>query len=301
MKILLFGKNGQVGWELNRSLLPLGTVVALGRNEADFSDPESLRKIVREIQPDVIVNAVAYTAVDKAEVEEDLANRINGEAPGVLAEEASRIKALLIHYSTDYVFDGSRSGVYKESDVPNPVNVYGHSKLMGEKAIQAAESDYLILRVAWVYSTRGSNFLLTMLRLLREREKLSVVNDQFGAPTWARLIAETSAQILARTFLDRSVGKFNSSVCHMTSAGVASWYEFANEIREYAHRYAGSGALCEIEPIKAADYPTRALRPANTRLSIDMLQSRYALFMPDWKSALALCMDDGLSSQLRNE
>ncbi|MCA1767140.1 MAG: dTDP-4-dehydrorhamnose reductase, partial [Idiomarina sp.] len=192
MKILLFGKNGQVGWELNRSLQPLGEVIALDRDEADFSRPESLREIVRKIKPDVIVNAVAYTAVDKAEAEEALAATINSIAPGVLAEEALSINALLIHYSTDYVFDGTKQGPYVETDVPKPINAYGRTKLAGEQVIQSSGCDYFIFRTSWVYASRGHNFLLTILRLAKERDELNIVADQIGSPTSARLIAETT-------------------------------------------------------------------------------------------------------------
>ena len=186
MKILLFGKNGQVGWELNRSLQPLGEVIALTRENADFSNPESLRNIVREINPDVIVNAVAYTAVDKAEEEEELAATINGVAPGILAEEALKTNALLVNYSTDYVFDGVKDSPYIETDKPNPVSAYGRTKLSGEVSIQSSRCDYLIFRTSWVYASRGQNFLLAMLKLASEREELNIVSDQIGAPTTAK-------------------------------------------------------------------------------------------------------------------
>ena len=226
MKILLFGKNGQVGWELNRSLQPLGEVVALSREEADFSNPESLRKIVSEISPDVIVNAVAYTAVDKAEEEEELAAIINGVAPGILAEEALKINALLIHYSTDYVFDGAKDSPYIETDKPNPINAYGRTKLAGEVVIQSSDCDYLIFRTSWVYASRGHNFLLTMLKLASEREELSIVADQMGAPTTAKLIADTTALSIRQAMGEKQSGNFSSDLYHLATSGSTSWHGF---------------------------------------------------------------------------
>ena len=198
MRILVTGANGQVGWELQRTLQTLGDVVACDRGTLDLSDPDSIRGKVREIRPDVIVNAGAYTAVDRAESEPELAMAVNGVAPGVLAEEAKQLGALLLHYSTDYVFDGTKAEPYLESDAPNPVSVYGSSKLAGEKAVEAVGGAYLIFRTSWVYGGRGKNFLLTMLRLAGEREELRVVDDQFGAPTWCRTIAEATAQVVAK-------------------------------------------------------------------------------------------------------
>ena len=192
MKILLFGKNGQVGWELYRSLQPLGEITVLDKENVDFSEPETLRKIVRESNPDIIVNAVAYTAVDRAEEEEVRVNKINAVAPGVLADEALKLGALLVHYSTDYVFDGTKNLPYTETDTPNPNNVYGQTKLDGEQALQSSGCDYLILRTSWVYASRAQNFMLTMLKLAQEREELRIVSDQIGAPTSARLIADTT-------------------------------------------------------------------------------------------------------------
>ena len=188
MKILVTGKNGQVGWELSRSLIPLGEVISLGKNECDLSKPETLPAIIQDIQPDIIVNAAAYTAVDKAEAEEKLATIINGISVGVIAEEAKKHNALLVHYSTDYVFDGKKTDRYLEDDIPNPINAYGRSKLLGEQAIKAVEVNHLILRTSWVYSARGHNFLRTILRLVEERDELNIIADQIGSPTWARLI-----------------------------------------------------------------------------------------------------------------
>ena len=293
MKILLFGKNGQVGWELNRSLLPLGEIVALGRDEADFSKPESLRKIMREIQPNVIVNAAAYTAVDKAESEEDLATTINGDAPGVLAEESLRAKALLIHYSTDYVFDGTKSDPYTEDDVPNPINAYGRSKLAGELAIQSSGSDYLIFRTSWVYASRGHNFLLTMLKLAKEREVLSIVSDQTGSPTSARLISDTTALCLKQAISKRHSSLFASGIYHLTTSGSTSWYGFCDEIINVAAAsLEGQLKVKNINAITTKNYPTPANRPMNSRLLLSKLESAYQITMPDWKNAIELCVEE---------
>ena len=294
MKILLIGPNGQVGWELHRSLLPLGQVTALDRTRADLSKPEQLRQVVRRVNPELIVNAAAYTAVDRAEDEQAMARLVNSEAPGVLAEEARRCGALLIHYSTDYVFDGARSGPYVEDDATNPLNVYGSSKLAGEEALRSSGADYLILRTSWVYSARGNNFLLTMLRLMRERESLSVIADQCGAPTWARLIAEVSAQIALQAAMERRGDNFHSGTYHLTSAGTTSWHGFAVKIADLARASdeCGGGGLRvrDILPIAAADYGGPTRRPANSQLSTAALTARFSLLMPAWDEVLGLCM-----------
>ncbi len=233
MKILLTGGNGQVGWELVRALLPLGEVITTNRAQANLSDLNNLRRTVQKYSADVIVNAAAYTAVDKAETEESLAFLINAEAPGILAEEAKKTGALLIHYSTDYVFDGTKISAYAEDDAPNPVNVYGQSKLAGEKAVQATGADYLILRTSWVYAARGHNFLKSVLRLAAEREELNIVADQIGSPTWARLIAEATAHIIRQSMIERHGGIFNSGLYHLTSHGETSWHGFAQTDRRY--------------------------------------------------------------------
>jgi len=293
MKILLFGKNGQVGWELNRSLQPLGEVIALGREEADFSKPESLRNIVRDIAPDVIVNAVAYTAVDKAEEEEDLALKINGVAPGVLAEEALNLGALLVHYSTDYVFDGTKSGPYVETDTPNPINAYGRSKLAGEQAVQSSGCDYLIFRTSWVYASRAHNFMLTMLKLAQEREELSIVSDQIGAPTTARLITDTTLVCIKQALLERRNQVFSSDLYHLTASSNTSWYGFTQEIIRVAK--------CELDldlkiknitNIPTIDYPTPARRPMNSRLDLRKLEEKFDVVMPSWEDVLRLCIEE---------
>lgn len=293
MKILLFGKNGQVGWELNRSLQPLGKVMTLGREDADFSKPENLRKIVQEIKPDVIVNAVAYTAVDKAESEAELAGTINGLAPGILAEEALKIHALLIHYSTDYVFDGAKETPYLETDAPNPINVYGRTKLAGEQAIQSSGCDYLIFRTSWVYASRASNFMLTMLRLAQEREELSIVSDQLGAPTTARLIADTTAFCLHQIMRERISDAFSSDLYHVAAAGCTSWHGFTKEIVSEARQVLNMQFIIKkIDAIPTSRYPMIAKRPMNSRLSLTKLESTFAIELPDWKDTLLLCIED---------
>ncbi|MGZ8163704.1 MAG: dTDP-4-dehydrorhamnose reductase [Methylobacter sp.] len=293
MKILLTGCNGQVGWELGRALLPLGEVIATNSSQVDLSDLDGLRCIVQKYSADVIVNAAAYTAVDKAEIEKDLAFLVNAEAPGVLAEQAKQTGALLIHYSTDYVFDGAKISAYAEDDVPNPANIYGQSKLAGEKAIQATGADYLILRTSWVYAARGHNFLKSILRLAAEREELNIVADQIGSPTWARLIAETTAHALRQSLLERHTGDFNSGLYNLTSTGETSWHGFAQMIVDYA-RQQGNQTLKNriINPIPTKDYPLPAKRPVNSRLSTDRLEQHFGLKMPAWDQALKLCMED---------
>jgi dTDP-4-dehydrorhamnose reductase len=293
MKILLFGKNGQVGWELNRSLQPLGEVVALAREDADFSNPESLRDIVHKIKPDVIVNAVAYTAVDKAEAEEELAAVINSEAPRILADEALRTNALLIHFSTDYVFDGTKDGAYTESDKPNPVNAYGRTKLSGEQALQASGCDYLIFRTSWVYASRGHNFLLTILKLAKEREELSIVADQTGSPTSARLIADSTSYVLHQAILEKRAGIFSSGLYHLTAAGCASWHAFSEEIvRMLRQKSDAKLRVAAIKEILTTDYPAPAKRPKNSLLLQTKLETKFNVKMPDWQQSLSLCIDD---------
>jgi len=293
MKILLTGGNGQVGWELLRALLPLGEVIFTNRAQADLSDLDNLRRTVQKYSADVIVNAAAYTAVDKAETEESLAFLINAEAPGILAEEAKKTGALLVHYSTDYVFDGTKISAYAEDDAPNPANVYGQSKLAGEKAVQAIGADYLILRTSWVYAARGHNFLKSVLRLATEREELNIVADQIGSPTWARLIAETTAHVIRQSMLERRSGSFDSGLYHLTSAGETSWHGFAQTIVDIV-RQQGNQTLknCIINPIPTADYPLPAKRPANSLLSTSRLERHFGLKMPAWDKALKLCMED---------
>jgi dTDP-4-dehydrorhamnose reductase len=297
MKILLIGREGQVAFELCRSLACLGEVVALDRHtepRVDLADPDSIRAAVRRVRPDLVVNAAAYTAVDQAEQEQELAFRINGEAPGVLAEEAAAVGAGLIHYSTDYVFPGTAQSPYREDDPVGPLSVYGHSKLAGEEAIRQVGAPHLILRTAWVYGGRGHNFLLTMLRLMREREVLRVVDDQHGAPTWSRLIAEATALLVARAACD---GRFEpagkSGTYHLTCGGQTTWYGFAAKIRELG---LARGLLPEscarLEPIPTSGYPTPAHRPAFSVLANARLSENFELALPDWEQGLRLCLDE---------
>jgi dTDP-4-dehydrorhamnose reductase len=294
MKILVLGSQGQVGWELTRSLLPLGQVTALGRDEANLADPDVLRQAVRAYAPDLIVNAAAYTAVDKAETDESLAMAVNGLAPGILAEEAKQHKALLIHYSTDYVFDGMSPRPYLETDPTNPQSAYGRSKLAGEEAIAAAGCDHLILRTSWVYGARGHNFMRTILRLAYERESLRIVADQTGAPTWSRWIADATAHIARQAIGRQSVREFNSGTYHLACADQTTWHGFANAIvDEYCKLHPGSLlAVKSIEPITTAEYPLPAKRPANSRLDGGKLLADYAITSPHWRHALQLCMAD---------
>jgi dTDP-4-dehydrorhamnose reductase len=295
MNILVLGSQGQVGWELTRSLLPLGKVTALGRSDVDMSDPVALRRVVCASEPDLIVNAAAYTAVDKAESDEAAAMAVNAVAPGILAEEALRGNALLIHYSTDYVFDGqSTDQAYVETDSTNPQSVYGRSKLAGEKAIADAGCNYLILRTSWVYGARGYNFLRTMLRLGRERESLRIVDDQTGAPTWSRWIADATAHVARQAMNKRAAHAFQSGTYHLTCAGATSWHGFASAIIEQ-HRLlypTAELAVRTIAPIATAEYPLPAKRPANSRLDCHKLAADYGIVAPDWQQALQLCMMD---------
>lgn len=293
MKILLTGATGQVGWELARTLLPVGEVIEVNRAQADLADLKALRAIIQQHKPNIIINPAAYTAVDKAETEKEQAFLINAEAPGVIAEEAKKIGALLVHYSTDYVFDGSKSAPYTEGDTTNPINVYGRSKLAGEQAIQSVADDYLILRTSWVYASRGNNFLKAILRLAAEREELKIVADQIGSPTWARLIAETTAHVVRQAMLERQSNSFHSDVYHLTSSGETSWQGFAQKIVDIV-REQGKVALKNkaILPIPTTDYPLPAKRPANSRLSSDRLEQQFGLTLPSWDNALKLCMQE---------
>jgi len=299
MKILLLGKNGQIGWELHRSLMPLGNIIALDRKQCDLSCPEKIPDVVRAIQPEVIVNAAAYTAVDKAEVEEELATTINGVSACILAEEARKTNALFIHYSTDYVFDGRKSEPYTENDIPGPINAYGRSKLVGEKSIMKSGCDYLIFRTTWVYATRGNNFLKTVLRLSREREELSVVADQYGAPTWARNIADVTSHVIAAAQRDRRAGEFESNIYHLSASGKTTWRGFSSAIIERArlHGTAGSIITQRVLPITTEDYPLPAPRPKNSQLDSCSLMLHYGLTMPVWFEAMNLCIEELLESR----
>lgn len=287
-KILITGVLGQVGYELQRSLAPFGTIIGIDKEEMDLTNPLSIRKFLREIAPDIIVNPGAYTAVDQAEKDDAICMAINKEAPLVIAEEAKAMKALLIHYSTDYVFDGKSVHAYSEDDLPNPLNVYGASKLAGEKAIQEIGGRHLILRTSWVYGTRGKNFLLTMLKLGNEKEHLNIVSDQIGAPTWSRMIAEATAQVLAK----KEHHDINSGIYNLTNAGKTSWLDFADTIFSL---YSQKNPLFKrptLSGILTKDYKTAATRPMNSLLSHKKLNETFGIFMPDWKTALKMCIAD---------
>lgn len=285
MKILLTGASGQVGYELRRSLQTLGQVVAVERARMDLSDLDQVRDVVRAVRPDLIVNPAAYTAVDQAESEPALAHRVNAEAPAVMAAEARLLGAAMVHYSTDYVFDGTKAGAYVETDPTGPINVYGHSKLAGEQAVAGAGIAHLILRTSWVYGARGKNFLQTMLRLGAERDQLRVVADQFGAPTWSRTIADTTAALLAQA---RCGGDAwwdqHGGIYHVSSQGQTTWHGFAEAI------VARAGLRCRVVPIGSAEYPTPARRPANSLMNSDKLIGRFCA-LPEWELALSLCME----------
>ncbi|QND93929.1 dTDP-4-dehydrorhamnose reductase [Burkholderia orbicola] len=288
--ILVTGVNGQVGFELLRSLQGLGRVVACDRSMLDLSDLDRVRSVVRELKPSIIVNPAAYTAVDKAETDVDAARRLNAEVPRAFAEEAARLGAALVHYSTDYVFDGTKEGAYVETDATNPQNVYGLTKLEGEQAIAATGCAHLILRTSWVYGRRGKNFLLTMLKLGSERPELRVVADQVGAPTWSKTIATATAHIVAQALAadDADWWAQRSGVYHFTSAGATSWHGFAEAIFAQAM---GEHAP-KVLPIPASDYPVPAKRPSNSRLSHDKLTEAFGLRLPDWADALKLCLSE---------
>lgn len=292
MKLMVTGAGGQVGRELRGSLAALGNVVALERAQCDLSRPGELRQVVRALRPDVIVNAAAYTAVDDAERDEALASTVNGTAVEVLAQEAARTGALLVHYSTDYVFDGRKDGPYLEDDPPCPINAYGRSKLAGEAAIQRTGGSFLVLRTSWVYGVHGRNFLRTMLRLMREREELRIVADQIGAPTWAAQIAQASAGVLALALRERAEGRFSPGLFHLTASGATSWHGFAAAILDGARRggLIAAGPTPRLVPIVSADYPCPAARPGNSRLAGSRLRQRFGVALPPWEEGLSLCL-----------
>ena len=297
MKILIVGRNGQLAWELRRTLACFGEVVALDRHTApvlDLAEPEGVAAAVRSVRPDLIVNAGAYTAVDRAEQEAELAWKVNAEGPAVLAAEAARLGASLIHYSTDYVFPGDGGAPYREDDPVGPRNVYGRSKLAGDAAIAESGAAHVVLRTAWVYGVRGQNFMKTMLRLMAERERVRVIDDQLGAPTWVRMIAEATAMLVARSLRSGVADLADASgVYHLACRGQTSWYGFACAIREQA---LAAGLLPEtaarVEAIPTSEYPTPAQRPAYSVLDLSKLEARFGIVPPDWRHALALCLAD---------
>lgn len=292
MRLLVIGANGQVGSALRGSLNTLGDVIAMDRKACDLSRPRDLPDIIRNVKPDIIVNAAAYTAVDKAENEEELATVVNGTAVGAIAEEARRLGALLIHYSTDYVFDGTKNSAYTEVDLPNPINAYGRSKLAGERAIVQSGSQYLILRTCWVFASRGRNFLLSILRLAREADDLSIVADQIGAPTWAVHIADATAAIIQAAGQERDRADFNSEILHLSASGAISWYGFAERILDQAVERGLLPNWPKVHPISSSQYPRPAARPKNSRLVVQRVHERFGIILAHWHDGLDLCMRD---------
>jgi dTDP-4-dehydrorhamnose reductase len=298
VKILLLGKNGQVGWELQRALAPLGEVVALDRHSAghlraDFAEPESLAAVVRAVAPNIIVNAVAHTAVDKAESEPALAQAVNATAPAVLAREAQVLGAWLLHYSTDYVFDGSGSTPWDESSPTGPLSVYGRTKLEGENAIRASSCHHLVLRTSWVYATRGNNFAKTMLRLAKERERLTVIDDQTGAPTGADLLADVAAHMLRTAVQTPQV----QGTYHVAAEGETTWHGYARHVIEFARALGQpitvpAGA---IEAVPTSAFPTPARRPGNSRMNTHKLRATFGLSLPPWQSGVERMLTEVLT------
>lgn len=294
LNFLLFGCNGQVGGELQKTLPSLGNVVALDVDSTehcgDFTKPDAIAETIRSIRPDVIVNAAAYTAVDKAESEPELAFLVNAQTPGILAQEAEKLGAWLIHYSTDYVFDGSGGEAWKETDAPNPLNVYGASKLQGERNIAASCSKYIILRTSWVYAAKGGNFAKTMLRLAQERESLSVVDDQIGAPTGARLLARLTADVIPKAMQNPGL----SGLYHAVAAGETSWYGYARFVIGGARQRGVAIKVSDenVRPVTSSQFPTPAKRPANSRLDTSKLEQAFGIKLPDWQTGVAEMLDD---------
>ena len=290
-KIVVFGRTGQVGWELRHKLACLGQVTNVEYPEVDLRQPESIRTALRAVEPAVIINAAAYTAVDKAESEPELAMVINGVGPALIAEEAKRLGSIVVHYSTDYVFDGSKQSPYVETDAPNPKNVYGKTKLAGDEAVQASGCEHLILRTSWVYGARGNNFLLTMLRLAGERDELKIVDDQTGGPTSSECIAQATADILSQV-LGPSGGGLNgrSGIYNLTNAGETTWFGFAQALLNKAAGTMGT-KIPKLVPIPTSEFPRPAARPANSRLSCQRLEEAFGVRMPHWEEALSMVLE----------
>ena len=297
MHILLLGKNGQVGWELQRALAPLGRLTALDRHATDhcgdLARPDALAQTVRRLKPDVIVNAAAYTAVDKAESERELATTINATSVGALAREAAALGAWLVHYSTDYVFNGTGNTPWQEHDATAPLNHYGASKLAGEAAIIAAGPRHLIFRTSWVYAARGNNFAKTMLRLARERAELGVIHDQMGAPTGAELIADVTAHALRQAMAQPAL----AGIYHLAAGGQTSWHDYAAFVFELARHAGVTLALQQLKPIPTSAYPTPAARPANSRLNGRKLEAAFGLQLPHWQQGVARMLTEILEQQ----
>jgi dTDP-4-dehydrorhamnose reductase len=301
MRILLLGPNGQVGWELQRALAPFGEIIALSRsglNElpGNLARPEELAATIRQLAPDVIVNAAAYTAVDQAEAEGPLVQTVNAAAPAIMAEEAKRLDALLVHYSTDYVFDGSGERPWKESDPTGPLNVYGRTKREGEIAIQKSGCNHLIFRTSWVYAARGHNFIRTMLRLSAERDTLQVIDDQYGAPTGAELIADATAQILNKVLARPELG----GLYHLAAAGKTTWHDYARFVIEHAREtgWPVQTSSNGIEAVKTDHFPVKAKRPLNSRLDCARLEETFGICMPDWRAGVLRSLREILACEM---
>jgi len=291
-RIAILGATGQVGWELCRSLSVIGTIIPIsrtgvGHQHVDLSDFSAVRDLLDHLKPDVIVNAAAYTAVDKAEEERDAAFQLNAGLPELLGEWAKTRQVPIIHYSTDYVFDGSKQTPYTEEDQPHPINVYGESKLAGEQALLSSDANAWILRVSWVYSTRGSNFLLSMKRLMAERDELNIVDDQRGAPTWSRAIAEATLVLLSRILQDPDNAYETKGIYHLAPSGEVSWFGFAQAIREHL------GLECQLKPIGSSDYPTPAARPKNSHLDASKAAKSFGIRLSSWHQSMQQCMQSG--------
>ena len=286
IKIFLTGAYGQVGWELNRALLPYGMVYACDKDTLDLLDEDALRRTARDFKPDVIINAAAYTTVDKAESDRDLCRGLNVRAPEILAEEAGILGAWMVHFSTDYVYSGRNNRPWTEEDAPDPINYYGESKLRGDLAVAGNAPKHLIFRTSWVYASRGSNFLLTMLRLFAEKKDLQIVNDQTGAPTWARFIAQATVTAL-KAALDENDAAL-SGVYNLVASGAVTWYDFAREIRQYA----GGFEDVKLIPVSSAEYPTPAARPKWSVLSTEKIRRVFGVHSPPWRDAMRLCIDE---------
>ncbi|HFF8943479.1 TPA: dTDP-4-dehydrorhamnose reductase [Serratia marcescens] len=292
MNILLFGKNGQVGWELQRALAPLGQVMVLDYNTTeycgDFTNPKGIAETVRRVKPDVIVNAAAHTAVDRAENETELAELINSTSVAALAKAAEEVGALLVHYSTDYVFNGCGESAWTENDPTAPLNIYGQTKLSGEQAIQKYASRYLIFRTSWVYAAKGNNFARTMIRLAQERDSLSVINDQFGAPTGAELLADCTAHAIKTAMLHPEV----SGVYHLIASGETTWHAYASLVIDYARTKGVEFKVSNITAVPTTAFPTPAARPLNSRLCTEKFQQTFGLTLPHWELGVKRMLDE---------